>query len=145
METKTEQTKAAAAKETKAAAAEVKTEGAPAGKSGREAGRVRLSRPININGKVVKELFVDVKNPPPGFDWGTLHQLELEYPAVFPDYPVPNVFIGDAKYRAMIIARLNGLHYDDLKGISPFDGLTLDNELGRFLMTEPSGTSEEES
>jgi hypothetical protein len=119
----------------------------PAGKkqSARERGMVRLTHPISVNGMRVEELSVNIQSPPSGFTWGTLHELELEYPAVFPDYPVPVVYIGDAKYRAMIIARLNGLHYDDLKLLSPFDGLMLDNELGRFLTVQPLETREEKS
>jgi hypothetical protein len=96
-----------------------------------ESTMVPLFRPLKLpDGRVFEELDVDVDK----LNMGDLHNLEMEYAAVFPTAtPTNGIFMTDAKYQALMIARINGVIYDSLKGLGAKDTWNLSNRIGRFL------------
>lgn len=104
---------------------------------------VKLRKPLTLpSGEIKTELSVDVDQ----LDWQALHNLEMEYNALFPGTaPTNGIFFTDTKYQAMMIARINGMIYDQIVKISARDALNLSNRLGRFLGEIASETSEDKS
>ena len=96
-----------------------------------ESTMVKLFKPLKLpDGRVFEELDIDVDK----LNMGDLHNLEMEYAAVFPTAtPTNGIFMTDAKYQALIIARINGVIYDQLKGLGVKDSWNLTNRIGRFL------------
>jgi hypothetical protein len=93
--------------------------------------KVKLKNPLRLpDGRVLEELDVDIDK----LNMGDLHNLEMEYAAIFPNATPTNViYMTDAKYQALVIARINGVIYDNLRSISARDTFTVANRMGRFL------------
>jgi len=92
---------------------------------------VKLSHPINrMTGETVTELSID----PEEIDAEILHNIELEYAAVFPNVsPTNGIFITDSKYQLMLIGRINKMRYEEISKVKAKDALQLTLRLNRFL------------
>jgi hypothetical protein len=93
--------------------------------------KVKLKTPLKMpDGKVLDELDVDIDK----LTMGDLHRLEMEYAAIFPNVtPTNGIYMTDSKYQALVIARINGLVYDNLARLSARDTFQVANRMGRFL------------
>lgn len=105
---------------------------------------VKLRKPISFpDGKTIESISIDVDK----LSWQDLHNLEMEYAAVFPNQvPTNGIYVTDTKYQALMIARLNGLIYDQMAPqIRGRDAITLTQRLGLFLqgvdLSTPAGPS----
>lgn len=112
-------------------------------KNGNKEFMVRLSTPLILpSGEVKEELSVDMDE----LSWADLHSLEIEYGALFPTAtPTNGIYFTDTKYQAMVIARINGMIYDNIVKLKARDAFNLSNRLGRFLNIAPSGPVTAES
>jgi hypothetical protein len=92
---------------------------------------VKLKKPLKLpDGRVIEALDVDVDK----LTLGDLHNLEMEFAALFPGIsPTNGVFITDSKYQSLMIARINGLIYDNLRAVAAKDSFNVSNRMGRFL------------
>jgi hypothetical protein len=101
-------------------------------KKAEESSMVKLIKPLKLaDGRVFEELDVDVDK----LTMGDLHNLEMEYAAVFPTAtPTNGIFMTDAKYHALLVARINGIIYDNMKNLGARDTFNLSNRIGRFLV-----------
>jgi hypothetical protein len=93
--------------------------------------KVKLRTPLKTpDGRVFEELDVDLDK----LTLGDLHNLEMEYAALFPGItPTNGVFMTDSKYQSLVIARINGLIYDQLRALGVRDAFNVSNRMGRFL------------
>src|ERR1700757_641658 len=100
-------------------------------KNGASDTKVKLKKPLKLpDGKVIEELDVDIDK----LTMGDLHNLEIEYAALFPNAtPTNGIYMTDAKYQSLVIARINGIVYDNLRGLGARDTFTVANRMGRFL------------
>jgi hypothetical protein len=92
---------------------------------------VPLFKPLRLpDGRVFEEMDINVDK----LNLGDLHNLEMEYAAVFPGaMPTNGIYMTDTKYQALLIARINGIIYDNMRGLGVRDSFNLSNRLGRFL------------
>lgn len=92
---------------------------------------VKLKKPLTLpDGRIFEELSVDLDK----LTLGDLHSLEVEYAALFPGIsPTNGVFMTDSKYQALVIARVNGIIYDQLRPLGARDSFNVSNRMGRFL------------
>jgi hypothetical protein len=100
-------------------------------KNGEQEIKVKLKVPLKLpDGRIFDVLDVDIDK----LSMGDLHNLEMEYDTLFPNMrPTNGVFMTDSKYQALVIARINGLVYDNLRTLSARDTFNVTNRLGRFL------------
>jgi hypothetical protein len=100
-------------------------------KNGASDTKIKLKTPLKLpDGRVMEELDVNIDK----LTMGDLHNLELEYAALFPNItPTNGIYMTDAKYQSLIIARINGVVYDNLRGLSARDTFNVANRMGRFL------------
>jgi hypothetical protein len=93
--------------------------------------KVKLKIPLKLpDGRIFEELDIDIDK----LTMGDLHNLEMEYAAVFPGAtPTNGIYMTDSKYQALVLARINGLVYDNLKSLNARDTFKASNRLGRFL------------
>jgi hypothetical protein len=91
---------------------------------------VKLKKPLQVEGRAVEGLDIDVSK----LTLGDLHNLEMEYAALFPGTtPTNGIYMTDSKYQSLVIARINGIVYDNLRGLNAVDAFNVSNRLGRFL------------
>jgi hypothetical protein len=58
----------------------------------------------------------------------------MEYAALFPGInPTNGIFMIDSKYQSLIVSRLNGIVYDNIRGLSALDAFNVSNRMARFL------------
>jgi len=93
--------------------------------------KVKLKNALRLpDGKVFDELDVNVDK----LTLGDLHSLEIEYAALFPGVsPTNGIFMTDSKYQSLVIARINGIVYDNLRALGARDAFNVANRMGRFL------------
>jgi hypothetical protein len=91
----------------------------------------QLRKAITLNdGRVVSELSLDVDK----LDMSDFHSLEMEYGAIWPGAsPTNGIFMTDQKYQAMMIARINGMNYDQVSKVRGVDAVMLYREFSSFL------------
>jgi hypothetical protein len=91
---------------------------------------VKLKKPLQVEGRAVEGLDIDVSK----LTLGDLHNLEMEYAALFPGVtPTNGIYMTDSKYQSLVIARINGIVYDNLRGLNAVDAFKVSNRMGRFL------------
>jgi hypothetical protein len=92
---------------------------------------VKLNKPLKLpDGREFAELNVDIDK----LTLGDLHNLEMEYGALFPNTtPTNGIYMTDSKYQSLVIARINGIVYDNLRQLSARDAFNVTNRMGRFL------------
>lgn len=97
----------------------------------KEATLVKLKKPLQMpDGRTLESLDVDVSK----LNLGDLHNLEMEYSALFPGVsPTNGIYMTDAKYQSLIIARVNGMVYDNIRGLNAIDAFNVANRMARFL------------
>jgi hypothetical protein len=91
----------------------------------------KLRKALTLNdGKVVNELSLDVDK----LTMSDFHSLEMEYSMIWPgSSPTNGIFMTDQKYQAMMIARINGMNYDQLARVRGVDAVMLYREFSSFL------------
>jgi hypothetical protein len=58
----------------------------------------------------------------------------MEYAALFPDVrPTNGIYMTDSKYMALIVARINGIVYDNIRGLNAIDAFKVSNRVASFL------------
>jgi hypothetical protein len=92
---------------------------------------IKLKKPLPMpDGRVIEELNVDISK----LNLGDLHNLEMEYTALFPGVgPTNGIYMTDSKYLALIVARINGIVYDNIRGLNAVDAFKVSNRVARFL------------
>jgi hypothetical protein len=100
-------------------------------KNGEKEILVKLNVPLKLpDGRILEELSVDIDK----LNMGDLHNLEMEYAAIFPGAtPTNGVYMTDSKYQSLVLARINGIVYDNLRSLGAKDTFKVSNRLGRFL------------
>lgn len=92
---------------------------------------VKLKKPLTLpDGRVLETLDVDVSK----LSLGDLHNLEMEYGAIFPGAtPTNGIYMTDSKYMSLVVSRINGIIYDNMVGLNAVDAFNVSNRLARFL------------
>ena len=92
---------------------------------------IKLKKPFQLpDGKTLESLDVDLSK----LNLGDLHNLEMEYAALFPGVtPTNGIFMTDSKYQSLVLARINGIIYDNIRGLNAIDAFNVSNRMARFL------------
>lgn len=92
---------------------------------------VKLKKPLPLpDGRLLEKMDVDLTK----LNLGDLHNLEMEYAALFPGTsPTNGIFMTDSKYQALVIARINNIVYDNIRGLNAVDAFNVSNRMARFL------------
>lgn len=100
-------------------------------KNGESNTLVKLKKPLQLpDGRAIESIDVDVSK----LNLGDLHNLEMEFNALFPGTtPTNGIYMTDSKYQSLVIARINGIVYDNIRGLNAVDAFNVSNRMGRFL------------
>ena len=92
---------------------------------------IKLKKPLQMpDGRTVEALDIDLTK----LELGDLHNLEMEFASLFPNTaPTNGIFMTNSKYQALVIARINGMVYDNLRRLNAVDAFNVSNRMARFL------------